>query len=110
MARGSKASVEGKDLAELKVLRHDMTDSRSDELHREVGQLCVDLNSMNLKQNDVIVAVTEMNEAVGTIGTQLTAMSKAIAALRASTNVLPNNTGNTETVPDPNTTKSPTFL
>uniref|UniRef100_A0ACD5Y0H7 Uncharacterized protein n=1 Tax=Avena sativa TaxID=4498 RepID=A0ACD5Y0H7_AVESA len=103
----SKASFDGDELQELRLLRQELNEDRkdTDKLRLEVSQIRTDMSSMNKKQSEVIEAVTDMHSAVGNISTQLAVMSNAINSLRQPT-------VDHTTIPDkpaPEAQKSPTF-
>ena len=64
---GSKVNMDEEELAELKSLRHDLTESRkdTDELKTEMGKLKAAMIIFGDKQDDVVEAVSEMNDTMG---------------------------------------------
>uniref|UniRef100_A0ACD5Y3G3 Uncharacterized protein n=1 Tax=Avena sativa TaxID=4498 RepID=A0ACD5Y3G3_AVESA len=103
----SRASFDGDELQELRSLRQEMNETCRDneDLRLEVGQIREEISVMNQKQTDIVIAVTEMNSAVGNIGTQLATMSSAINSLKkVSTDSAPLPTKQTTDIQ-----KSPTF-
>ena len=84
MGRGSKASLEGDEAPDLSAIRQQLRETRkeTEDLRLEVNTIKADVRTMNLKQDEVVDVVSEMNSAIGKISTQLTAMSGAINSLR----------------------------
>lgn len=110
MPRGSKPSVEGEDLVELRALRQELDENRLDtiNLRQEVTQIKLTMGAMNNKHDEIGDAVDDMQVAVGNISSQLSSISAAIDSLRtiqATVPQQPENLGNSSRMPQ----KSPTF-
>ena len=85
MARGgSKTSASGDDVAELLVLRQELSENCKDteDLRLEVAQIRTDIGIMNDKQTGVVDMVSGMQELVELILAQLNTVAKAINSLK----------------------------